>query len=99
MRRYVRQGSLKELWPIFHATKGRMEALVDYEAEGSVIKEDVFCYSYNLKQVDQYVVFNLVVGIDSWFICLNDMFATPVIREGFPDQAIKLIWYSKDEWK
>lgn len=99
IRKYVRQGSQKELWAIFHASSGKIEDLFLYEQVEDVLKEDVVCYSYSLKQIGKYIVLNLIVGIDSWFICLNDMYPTSIIKEGFPDQDLKLIWYSKREWK
>lgn len=99
LRKYVRQGSQKELWTLFHSSIGKIEDLFVYEQIENELKEDVVCYSYSLMQIEKYVVLNLIVGIDSWLICLNDCYPTPVIKKGFPDQDLKLIWYSKEEWK
>jgi hypothetical protein len=99
IRNYVRKGSLKEIWPVFHSSVGNIKDLFTYKHEDDLIKEDVTCYSYALKQIDTYIVFNLTIGTDSWLICLNDMFPTPVIRSGFPELDIQLMWYSKKEWQ
>jgi hypothetical protein len=97
IRKYVRQGSQKELWTLFHATVGKIEDLFLYEKVDEGLKEDVICYSYSLMKIKEYLVFNLVVGVDSWLICLNDMYPTPIIKKGFPNQDMKLMWYSKEE--
>jgi HNH endonuclease len=97
LRKYVREGSLKDLWPIFHTTDGDIKSLFEYLSTDTQIEEIVTCYSYNLLQIDQYVVFNFKVGIDSWFICLNQQFPHPDIIN-FMGNNVKAIWYSKKQW-
>ena len=62
------------------------------------IEENVECYSYRLFQIDPYIVFNLKVGTDSWFICLNQKLPHPDIYK-FMGENVKPIWYSKKQWK
>jgi len=100
IRKYVRYGTQKELWTIFHASTGKTQDLFLYEQVENGVKEDIVCYSYSLKQIENHIIFNLIVGTDSWFICLNKMiFSTEIIKTGFPKQNTKMIWYSKEEWK
>jgi hypothetical protein len=99
MRRYVKEGSLKELWPIFHSSNGKIQDLFTYTVDKSEIREQVMCYSYSLKKIDTYQVLEFNVGTDFWYICLNSMYPTPLILAGFPDKELNLIWYSKEQWK
>jgi hypothetical protein len=99
IRKYVRYGTASELWPLFYTTCGTVEDLFLYSQSGEDVKEDVVCYSFKLLKVGNYFLFNLATGTDSWLICLNDMYPSPVILEGFPSQQFKLIWYSKQEWE
>jgi hypothetical protein len=92
IRQYVRRGSINDHWPIFHATHGEIKDLFEYVIEGNSVKEDIVCYSYRLLTVEKYTLFNLIVGSDSWVICLNDRFPTPVIISGFPRQELILLW-------
>lgn len=100
IRKYARHGSLKQLWPIFHSVNGSIEDLFKYEIlDNKDIKEDIVCYSYSLKSIDKFLIFNFNIGTDCWYVCLNDMYPHPIIRDGYPDQKIDLIWYNKEEWK
>lgn len=101
LRKYVRQGTQKELWTLFHSSIGKIESLFLFEETEDQLKENIVCYSYSLKQIEKYFVLNLIVGTDSWIICLNHNNPTSIleIKKGFPDQNLQLIWYAKDEWK
>lgn len=94
IRRYVRRGSTNDHWPIFHTTQGAIKDLFNYMEDGDTIKEDVVCYSYRLLEVAPYVIFNFVVGTDSWVICLNDRYPTPAILSAFSGQKLELMWYT-----
>lgn len=99
IRKYSRHGSVNEVWPLFHSQSGKIEDLFKYSKCNEGVKEDIVCYSYSLKRIENYVLFSLTVGIDQWTICLNEMFPSPIIKYGFPEQDLKLLWYSKEEWK
>ena len=98
LRRYVREGSLKDLWPLFYKTEGEINSLFTYLKRGSEIEEQVTCYSYSIKQIGPYNILNLKVGTDSWFICLNQQFPHPDIYR-YMGENVKCIWYSKAQWK
>lgn len=97
LRNYVRKGSLQDLWPIFHKTEGEINSLFEYFASENQIEEKVECYSFRMLQIGPYIVFNLKVGTDSWFICLNQKFPHPEISK-FMGENVKTIWYSKKQW-
>jgi hypothetical protein len=98
IRKYVREGTLKELWPIFHATEGNIKSLFGYVKNDTQVEERITCYSYRLLQIGSYIVFNLKIGTDSWFICLNQQFPHPDISE-FMGNNVSAIWYSNKQWK
>lgn len=97
MRKYVREGSLKELWPIFHTTEGDIKSLFEYIETDGHWEEKVTCYSYRIFQIGAYTMFNLKIGTDSWFICLNQQFPHPDIIK-FMGESVNAIWYSKQQW-
>ena len=98
-RRFSRFGEFEGLWPIFYFKSGDLKNLKQMKADSEGILEEVFCYQYRLLEIaDLYTVLSLTVGTDTWIVSLNDPFPTPVIRSGFPDQEIKLIWYSPEEF-
>ena len=97
-RQFARFGNLKELWPIFHAQSGHLSDLKKCSTDSQALTEEVFCYQYRLLEVDrEYLLLVLTVGTDTWVVCLNDPFPTPRIRSAFPDEELRLIWYSRDE--
>lgn len=98
LRKYIREGSLQDLWPIFHKVEGDIKSLFGYITSDNQVEEKVECYSYRLLQITTYTVFNLKVGTDSWFICLNQKFPHPDIRN-FMGNDVNAIWYSKKQWK
>lgn len=98
LRKYVREGSMNELWPLFHSTKGEIRDLFTYTQSEIGLKEDVECYSYSINQVGPYKVFNLKVGTDSWSICLNQQFPHPSLTFQLGEN-VKAIWYSKDQFR
>ena len=98
IRKYVREGSMKGLWPIFHTTEGDIKSLFEYfEADGH-LEERITCYSYKIFEIEAYIILNLLIGTDSWFICLNRQFPHPDIVK-FMGENVNAIWYSKDQWK
>jgi hypothetical protein len=97
LRKYVREGSLQDLWPIFHKVEGEIYSLFEYFTSEDRLEEKVECYSYRLLQIGPYIVFNLKVGTDSWFICLNQKFPHPDISK-FMGDNVKTIWYLKKQW-
>jgi hypothetical protein len=98
IRKYVREGSLKELWPIFHTTEGDIRTLIKYVETEEHLEKIAECYSYSISQVGYYTIFNLKIGVDSWFICLNQQFPHPdIIR--FMGDNVNAIWYSREQWK
>ncbi len=98
MRRYVREGCLKDLWPIFHMVEGDIKSLFEYIKIGESLEERVVCYSYKMLEIGPYIVFNLKIGTDSWFIPLNQQFPHPGISE-LMGKNVNTIWYSKEQWK
>ena len=98
-RRYARFGEFKELWPIFHFSKGNIQDIKRLKADKDGILEKVDCFSFSLNDFQlQYLLFRFSMGIDNWIVCLNDPFPHPTIRSAFPDSILNLIWYSNDEW-
>lgn len=98
LRRYVRYGHRKEIWPIFHANKGTLEDLITREVERGELVERVLCYDYGMHTDGEYWLFSFLTGIDFWVICMNDQFPTPEIREAYPDVDISLLWYPRETW-
>jgi len=98
-RRFSRFGEFEGLWPIFHFKSGDLKNLKQIKSDPEGALEEVFCYQYRLLEIaDLYTVLSLTVGTDTWIVSLNDPYPTPIIRSGFPDQEIKLIWYSQEEF-
>lgn len=97
LRKYVREGSMQDLWPIFHKVDGDIRSLIEVVKSTGEITEEVECYSYRLFNIGPYNVFNLKVGTDSWFICLNQQFPHPDINN-FMGENVKSLWYSKKQW-
>ena len=101
MRKYARYGRFDGLWPIFSYTSGglgewRRPTL--FGPEGETLLEDVALYSYELNEAQRkYTLFRFSMGVDNWIICLDDPYPSPEIRTAFPNQDLKLIWYSPGE--
>jgi hypothetical protein len=83
IRCYVRYGIRKEIWPIFHSNMKEMQHLQ--------------CKIHQVGKV--YYLLTICIGTDRWVICLNDPFPTPIIKEVFPKEDLKLIWNSSEEWR
>jgi len=97
-RRFARLGDFECLWPIFHFQSGNLKNLKKHRIDSQGIIEEVSCYSYRLLEVaDKYTLSVLTVGTDTWVVCLNDPYPTPVIRSAFPDEELNLIWYAPEE--
>lgn len=103
VRGYARVGSSEEIWPIFHYSDGDIGCWRDPKLigpRGELLLEEIECYSYAVLEVgDRYTLFRFSIGLDSWIICLNDPYPSPVIRSAFPDQELQLIWYSPEQWR
>lgn len=99
-RRYARFGEFKELYPIFHFSKGALQDFRRLEYDGEGLLEEVDCFSYSLLNFQsQYLLFYFGMGTDNWVICLNDPYPNPIIRNAFPSEMLNLIWYSREEWQ
>ncbi len=98
IRKYIREGSLKEIWPIFHETNGNINDLFNYELKENNIEEIITCYSYSLFKIGGYIVFKFVLGTDNWFICLNQKFPHPSICQHMGNK-VNAVWYSSKQWK
>jgi len=98
IRKYVREGSQMEIWPIFHSTEGDINSSFEYIKKAGNLEEKVTCYTYRVFQIGAYTLLNLKIGTDSWFICLNQQFPHPEIIK-FMGNNVKAIWYSKQQWK
>ncbi len=98
LRWYTRRGISTEIWPIFHANKGKLKDLRTYRNRNGEFEEDVFCYGYGLQVVQRYYIFSLQTGTDLWVICMNDPYPSPVIKRAYPDAHLELMWYPRDSW-
>lgn len=97
-RAFSRFGEFDGLWPIFHCQSGTFRELKEQRQDAKGVVEEVFCYHYRLLEVsDIYILLALTVGTDTWIVCLNDPYPTPVIRAGFPEKDLNLIWYNREE--
>lgn len=96
---YVRRGFEDELWPVFHSSDRNMEKDPprEYEFINEVLTEVIECYSYRLLEIRDYWVFNLNVGRDSWFICLNQQFPHPTLVAVLGIKT-NILWYPKSSW-
>ena len=103
VRDYARVGSSGEIWPIFYYADGDMGCWKDPKLigpRGELLLEEIKCYSYAVLEVgDLYTLFRFSIGLDSWIICLNEPYPSPLIRSAFPDQELQLIWYSPEQWR
>ncbi len=99
IRKFVRQGSLKDLWPVFHANQGTINDLFSYKINNGVAEEEITCYSYSMNKVDTHYLLNLVIGTDSWFLCLNNQFPGETIMSGLSGDGMKILWYPKEQWR
>ncbi|RZK30423.1 MAG: hypothetical protein EOO63_06770 [Hymenobacter sp.] len=50
------------------------------------------------KNIQGRTVLSFVVGLDNWFICLNQQFPHPEISK-YMGEGVNAIWYSKEQWK
>lgn len=99
-RRYARFGEFKELYPIFHFSKGALQDFRRLEHDDEGLLEKVDCFSYSLLDFQsRYLLFHFGMGTDNWVICLNDPCPNPVICDAFPGEMLNLIWYSLEEWQ
>ncbi|MBN1942521.1 MAG: hypothetical protein JW849_04420 [Phycisphaerae bacterium] len=97
-RNFARNGNGIDLWPIFHGQSGTIQVLKKRSMDNEGLKEEVFCYHYQLLELDSgYTLLVLTIGTDVWIISLNDPYPKPVICDAFPDNKIKLIWYTPEE--
>jgi hypothetical protein len=98
-RNYARSPKPKELWPIFHFEKGNPKQFISpilHTKNGCI--ETVDCYSYKI--IDFYHIYALLhfsIGTDNWVVSLNNPYPTVLIKNAFPDENLKLIWYSPQE--
>ncbi|MBO9154675.1 HNH endonuclease [Chitinophaga sp. GCM10012297] len=99
IRRYIRSGLARDIWPIFYQANGDISDLVKYKYQAGCVTEEVFCYDYSIFESDGYVVFNFTVGIDNWAICLNEMFPDPRIIQKLEERGVKVLWYSRTSWE
>lgn len=97
--RFARFGEFEGLWPIFHYQSGDLKDLIDRSVDSQGIVDEVFCYRYCLHENEKYTLSVLTVGIDTWVVCLNNPYTTPVIRSTFPGEELSLIWYSPEQIK
>jgi len=82
LRQYIREGIQKEIWPLFHATKGRLEELRAYHKREGEWCETVLCYEHSIRQAyEAYWLFSLRVGTDVWAICMNDRYPPTCHKE------------------
>jgi len=98
-RNYARFPKPKELWPFFHFEKGNprqfISTILDTRNERL---EKVECYSYRIIDVYHiYTIFHFSIGTDNWVVSLNNRYPTLLIKNAFPDDDLKLIWYSPQE--
>ena len=99
-RRYARFGEFEGLWPIFHFSRGSLHDLKRLKTDGEGLLEEVHCFSYSVIHFQsRYLLFSFCMGTDNWVVSLNDPFPHPVIRNAFPNDTLKLIWYSNKEWE
>ena len=69
-------------------------------SRGELVLEDIDLYSYGFyEEAPTYMLFRFSMGVDNWIICLDDPYPTPIIKEAFPNNELKLIWYSPEELK
>ncbi len=98
-RAYARYGSGDWLWPIFYGTSGSITDHKKYTIDTEGPLQTVICYKYRLQSIGtDYILLILSVGTDTWVVCLNDPYPTPVIRNAVPDTQLELIWYAPDEF-
>lgn len=99
LRKYVRFGAKKEIWPLFHATKGGLRNSRHYSVKEGELLETVTFYRYSIGKFDIYFLLSFLIGTDLWVICLNNRYPRPIIREAFdPPVDLQLIWYESSEW-
>lgn len=92
-RNYARFGKLKDLWPVFHFTKGNINDFQRIVSYGDVIREQIDCYSYSLFDfLGAFLLFRFAIGTDNWVISLNHPYPLPFIKDAFPDSQIKPLW-------
>lgn len=99
IRSYIRYGIRKEIWPIFYSQIGNLKDLKWLNISDEEQIEEVLCYEYSLIVVcELYTLLSFRIGTDNWVICLNDPYPRPIIKKAFPQQDLRLIWYSREEW-
>lgn len=100
MRKYVREGTVKSIWPLFWSQPGSLSdlrgELIDH---GGHFEQEIECYRYSLgiTNADEYL-FAFSMGTDLILICLShrnpDLRFTRVV-EG---TQLECVWYSDDSW-
>jgi hypothetical protein len=98
-RNYARCPKPKEMWPVFHFERGNpsqfIATILDTKNERL---EKIDCYSYRIIEVyNIYTLLHFSIGTDNWVISLNSRYPTLLIKNAFPSDDLKLIWYSPKE--
>jgi hypothetical protein len=97
-RKFAREGDVAILWPIFHGQTGTLSDLKKRIVDSGGPSEEVVCYRYRLLEVAAcYTLLVMTVGTDTWVVCLNDPYPTPVIRQAVPETKLELIWYAPEQ--
>lgn len=100
LRKYVRHGITKSIWPILN---GQLVDRLDlWEKTQNKDYESRTIYSYFIIEVYNHLIFIFDVGWDRWGIILNNQFPHPSIIEKIKDDKcnnIKFIYYKDSEWK
>lgn len=96
-RKYARFGKFDQIWPLFHFSRGNLHDFIRYSVDEEGVIQEVDYYSYSLFHYgDNQLLFRFSMGTDNWVICLDNPYPHPIIRNAFPEDKLKLIWYPKD---
>ncbi len=100
LRKYVRSGITKSIWPILN---GQLTNRLDlWETTKDKDYESRTIYSYSIVEIHNHLILIFDIGWDRWGIILNNQFPHPSIIEKLKDDRcnnIKFIYYKDSEWK
>jgi hypothetical protein len=100
MRKYVREGTVKSIWPLFWGQQGSLSdlrgELIDH---GGHFEQEIECYRYSLgiSNADEYL-FAFSMGTDLILICLSHRNPDLRFTRMIDGTQLECVWYSDEGW-
>jgi len=100
LRKYVREGTVKSIWPLFWGHHGSLSDLKgDLLYKKGGFEQEVECYRWalGLTKDDKYI-FAFAMGTDLLLICLSHSKPDPKFSKIIQGTNLECIWYPDTTW-